>query len=417
MSASHCCGYLMDRGRPCRRHVAGHRLRCPHHSFTKLQSEGRAIRPSALDTYDQCPMRFARQYIQRDVEDTPGRPARVGIAAHAALAAALWAHQHGHDWQPSMYVALGREVDSGLPMAEVEELERMMRWWRPPCRPEDLLLVEPCYRHGSDAELSTEWRPVRLADGTEIWGTPDAVYEDGALMCIYDHKTGRLPSGPDGWAPWIYAKLLAEWCRETRRPLNWPVRVLWRFVRFGEDMGKRELLINRDELDWRMYQLMGRMSRIRESIRTGEWACTPNEYCAYCPMWAECPAMSPSEPQTADEVAGAYLAAVASRRRAEGEERELRARLDAMVSVGDEIFHPESQEPMFRVERKRSLRALPLRPESLLALNEIADRHGRSGVELLRISTSGLDGMADELVEAGVVSATDTVEIRRTSRD
>ena len=123
--------------------------------------------------------------------------------------------------------------------------------------------------------------------------------------------------------------------------------------------------------------------------------------------------MSPSEPQTASEMAGAYLAAVAERKRCEAQERELRARLDAMVSVGDEIFHPESQEPMFRVERKRSLRALPLRPESLLALNEIADRHGRSGVDLLRISTSGLDGMADELVEAGVVKATDSVEIRR----
>ena len=232
---SHPCGYVMSNGRQCRHRVSGDRLRCSDHAFTKLQSEGRAIRPSALDTYDQCPMRFARQYIQRDVADTPGRPARMGIAAHAALAAALWSHKRGLDWEPSMYVVFGREVESGLPIDAVEELQRMMRWWRPPCRPEDLLLVEPCYRHGSDAEPSTEWKPLRLADGTEIWGTPDAVYEDGALMCIYDHKTGRLPSGPDGWAPWIYAKLLAEWCRETRRPLNWrnarPVAV--RAVRRG----------------------------------------------------------------------------------------------------------------------------------------------------------------------------------------
>jgi len=35
----------------------------------------------------------------------------------------------------------------------------------------------------------------------------------------------------------------------------------------------------------------------------------------------------------------------------------------------------------------------------------------------MRLSTSGLDGMADDLVEAGAFSATDTVEIRRTSRD
>jgi len=35
----------------------------------------------------------------------------------------------------------------------------------------------------------------------------------------------------------------------------------------------------------------------------------------------------------------------------------------------------------------------------------------------MRLSTSGLDGMADELVAAGAFAATDTVEIRRTSRD
>lgn len=414
---THYCGYVLRSGEECRRPVRGDRLRCPHHSFSNLQAKGVAIRPSALDTYDQCPSRFFHQYIARDVEDTPGRPARMGIAAHAALAAALWSHKRGLDWEPSMYVVFGREVESGLPIDAVEELERMMRWWRPPCRPEDLLLVEPCYRHGSDAEPSTEWRPVRLADGTEVWGTPDAVYDDGALMCIYDHKTGRLPSGPDGWAPWIYAKLLAEWCRETRRPLNWPVRVLWRFVRFGEDMGKRELLINRDELDWRMYQLMGRMSRIRESIRSGDWACTPNEYCAYCPLWTQCPAMSPSEPQTASEMAGAYLAAVAERKRCEAKERDIRARLDTMVGVGDEIPHPQTGEPMFRVERKRSLRAKPLTPDMLRAVQQIAGEHGRDVTSLMRLSTSGLDGMADDLVEAGAFSATDTVEIRRTSRD
>lgn len=72
---------------------------------------------------------------------------------------------------------------------------------------------------------------------------------------------------------------------------------------------------------------------------------------------------------------------------------------------------------MFRVERKRSLRAKPLTPDMLRAVQQIAGEHGRDVTSLMRLSTSGLDGMADDLVEAGAFAATDTVEIRRTSRD
>jgi len=88
-----------------------------------------------------------------------------------------------------------------------------------------------------------------------------------------------------------------------------------------------------------------------------------------------------------------------------------------MVGVGDEIPHPQTGEPMFRVERKRSLRAKPLTTDTLRAVQQIAGAHGRDATSLMRLSTSGLDGMADDLVEAGAFSATDTVEIRRASRD
>ena len=418
MSASHCCGYLTDRGRPCRRHVAGHRLRCPHHAFTKLQSEGRAIRPSALDTYDQCPSRFFNHYIARDVRDTAGLPARIGTAVHDALAAGLVAHALGNDWRPSIWSRIGQHLETGIPDGDLHDIERMLTLWRPPCESSQVLLVEPAWRHGSDAEPSTEWQPVRLLDGTEVWGTPDLIYRDdeGGIV-IYDHKTGRAPSRPDGWAPWIYATILEAWAERAGVDLRWPVRVVWRFIRMGDDLGTRELLIYRDALTLRTHRLMGRMSRIRAAIRSGDWPCTPNEWCAYCPLWTDCPAMAPDEPKTASEMAGAYLAAVAERKRCEAKERDIRARLDTMVGVGDEIPHPQTGEPMFRVERKRSLRAKPLTPDMLRAVQQIAGEHGRDVTSLMRLSTSGLDGMADELVEAGAFAATDTVEIRRTSRD
>lgn len=412
------CGYSIGGLVPCRAYPLHGGTRCKHHTFTRLQSQLLAIRPSAADTLECCPYRFYREYIVRDAHST-SRAARIGTVYHTITSLALKYQQELGERPPVdlLHRWLGHEQLATLTQSEAISLHYLMENYRPPEDLQTIVAVEPSATGGYAAEPSAQWMPVQLWDGFEVWGTPDLVYMDRLnQFVIHDWKTGRKPEDPSGWAPIVYAALLARHCRAlTGEELRWPVRVQWHFVRYGQD-GLRSRLIFPEDIDSELARLEGLVKQARGLLsRWGRKSGNPadalpaqaNEFCGFCPVLYQCP-LGPGQFAT-ENVAGKYLLACARERAAKEDAEALREQLVPIIGDDQSIPHDP-----FQVSARITYRGQKLgKTQSLTVLLGILREHGADVGKVLSVTAPNDLALREALAEAGFLKRTIELDVRR----
>jgi hypothetical protein len=413
------CAYRLPDGSECRAWARHDLSRCRWHSFTRLQSQLRAIRASAADTLEECPYRFHREYVKRDAAQTTGVPAEFGNVFHRVVAHDLEAYRHLACLfdEFALLDDVGYEALGNISQEAREQLARCMQWWRRPCKAEQIVFVEPCARSGSAAEPARKWQPLQLQDGTEVWGTPDlvSVGEDG-LPTLHDWKTNQQVSDPHGWALVIYAALAEEnWPQWAPAAFTWPVRVIWRFVRKGESVGTREVLMHKEDVLRGLATLDGMMAEARQFGTAGEWPATPwntDGRCKWCPVREECPAPRAPEHEDTASLVNALLLSEAEEYAVAERTKGLRGLLRERAAQGEEVTD-EHGGRLFRITTRVAYRGGDLKNGDVEGLKKIVKGHGLALVDALRVGSTADPECDAELAEAGFLKRLEELVIHR----
>jgi DNA helicase-2/ATP-dependent DNA helicase PcrA len=242
---------------------------------------------SAFDTYERCPLQYAFRYVYRMPERAaPVAALTFGSTAHAAFEA---------------FTRERRErVARGEPPPTREDLEREFRARWVPTQFGDKA-AEESYGRRVQSLLDNFW------DG-EVAGIGEAIVEeqdfeltlepaDGAPFTVsgqidridrlpsgkvevIDYKTGRSSSQKDVDQS-LQLSLYALACRDALE-LGTPERVT---LYFTEEATRRSTTRTGEQLDATRDDVMARVAR----MRTGDFAATPGNVCAWCDYRAMCP--------------------------------------------------------------------------------------------------------------------------------
>jgi len=308
---------------------------------------------------------------------------------------------------------LGHEQFGTLTATEARELLPMIGNYHEPEDMQEIIAIEPTMTSGDAAEPAPEWMPVRLWDGFEVWGTPDLIYLDTLnTLVIHDWKTGWKPEDPSGWAPIVYAALLANHCRAlTGEEMRWPVRVQWHYVRFGWD-GIRSQLIYPEDVDNALARLEGLVKQARRMMedptgRLFRGAAQTNEYCGYCPVMDECPLEAECDSKT---LAEQYIWHVAKERAAADRAARIREQLVRLIA---EDADRDAEAP-FIVSERTTYRGQSLgKTRRLQELIDVVRRHGGSIEDCLSVVAPKDEALRQALAEAGFLKRTVELDVRR----
>jgi len=373
-----------------------------------------AIRPSAAATLERCPYRFYREYIARDAHGT-SRAAVTGTVYHEIASTAL-KYRREMGQRPStatLRLWLGQVQLGTLTATEARDLLPLIDNYHEPEDLQEIVAIEPTMTSGDAAEPAPEWMPVRLWNGFEVWGTPDLIYRNQAgTLVIHDWKTGRKPEDPSGWAPIVYARLLAEHsealgCGE----LVWPVRIQWHFVRYGWD-GIRSGLVYPEDVDNELERLEGLLRQARRMMadpagRFFRGAAQANEYCAFCPVMGECPLQAWCGAKT---LAEQYVWHTAEERAAA--DRAARVR-EQLVPIIAEDADRDAQAPFF-VSERMTYRGQSLgKTRRLQDLIDVVRRNGGNIEDCLSVTAPKDEALREALAEAGFLKKTMELDVRR----
>jgi len=280
------------------------------------------ISPSSADQLANCPRRWYEERISRSIPRETNAMMLRGTCFHEAMGGLLGEWSRGGAIGPEeIGSAVGRACAGRVPAVTAEEILKMVsramdRMERDVDRA-DVLLVEPAIHHEGRAPTpSPQWPAVRLEGwGFDVWGIPDVVTatpagkdacaprEGPALpplrtevrapsgaVTVHDWKSGFKIADPSGFAPYVYAAMVrANWRQFAEGPTpEWPVRVVWHHVVFGQARGWRELILYEDDV-------LAGLAALEELVHYAEgWAAAApgrakawpellNEYCWTCP--------------------------------------------------------------------------------------------------------------------------------------
>jgi hypothetical protein len=342
-----------------------------------------------------------------------------GSVFHEAVEQVLRAWVAGEEITPTLVGhALGEAAAGRLTDAELRELAGACKWLAPPCIREDVVLIEECDRSSEIPAPSPRWMPVGV-DGFRVWGIVDMVYIDGnGHPVILDWKTGYRPRDPEGYAPGIYAAMLiAHWPHLVDGDLEWPIRVVHRYVMRGTSMGTRERAMWPEDVDREIARLEGLVHRAQEWAdaspptplppgegSVGAWPAQENEYCAsccfmpwalrldadnasaqggresvVCPVWAD-----RAEAATVSDMAREWLRCDAERKAAEQRQRALAEHLAAAALAGERVVYPDGM--MLDVVKDRTVRWSLNGSKDVKPWLEACDQAGVDGIGLLTIN-------------------------------
>lgn len=406
------CTYVSQNGTPCRAYARRGGTHCRHHGFRVLQLQGRAFRPSQLDAFLECPERCRLSYHTEEPEETGSRAALVGMVGHEILAESHRAYLRDGAWRVEphdvSYLAAGR-----LTASEIEDIAHALEWYRPDYVPDEIVAIERTRGHGRDAEPVEDSLPAWYR-GFLFWGTPDLVLErlDGTFE-IRDWKFGRQPTDPHGAAPIAYTWL--HW-QKAGATMTWPVKIVWRWMRLGEDAGTRTLLLQREDVERGMEFWYGVARRIGESVRHGVWPAVPNEYCGFCAKLGEC-LRGPKE-RTVEEMARTYILECGEAKYAANRAEQLRVQLAQLVAAGEDIADPDTGDALFEVNLGTRHSHGRLTADTMPVIAEACREAGVHMADVLRLDGGRLQSkprVLERLVEAGVSKRTDELTIRRAS--
>jgi RecB family exonuclease len=354
------------------------------------------ISPSSADQLQRCPWAWWQQRIHRAGRQPQSRPMIRGTVFHEVVEQVLraWAYGGAEITPDLVGYALGEAAAGRLTDAEIRELGGACKWLAPPCIREDVVLIEECDRSSEIPAPSPRWMPVGV-DGFTVWGIVDMVYIDGnGHPVVLDWKTGYRPRDPEGYAPGIYAAMLiAHWPHLVDGDLEWPIRVVHRYVMRGTSMGTRERAMWPEDIDRDIAQLEGLVHRAQEWADAETWPAQENEYCAsccfmpwnaasgspLCPQWVD-----HYEAASVSEMAREWLRCDAERKAAEQRQRALAEHLAAAALAGERVVYPDGM--MLDVVRDRTVRWSLNGSKDVKPWLDACDAAGVDGIGLLTIN-------------------------------
>lgn len=209
---------------------------------------------SSIKMYENCPQRYYRQRVLKDVKDEGGTASWAGERIHKAL-------EHR--------------------LAQNTELDQEVAKYEPLCT-RLIDLAEP-------GELMVEHELVLTEELTPTtWWAEDAwlrskldvfILLPGGLAVIADWKTGKRR--PDSFQMMLFAaQVFKQYPQITR------VRTMLLWL---QDMATDAELYRRRREPEMWADILARTNHIARSLRNDEWPAKPSGLCAYCPARFTCP--------------------------------------------------------------------------------------------------------------------------------
>lgn len=206
----------------------------PPHSHTSLRQ------------YDQCPQRYYRQRVTREVKDTPGKASEWGDQVHKAL---------------ELRVREGRPLPEN--MAQLEKLAQFVA---------EVQGIVTC-----EAELACrqDLSPCAFFD-KDVWlrGKIDVFVDQGSEAIILDYKTGKW-RGDDGQAGRNAVLIFANFPNINL--------IRSRFLYIADNKIERKEF-DRTDLRTIMAPTLRTDNDIRWSAQHNNWPMRPSGLCGYCPV-------------------------------------------------------------------------------------------------------------------------------------
>lgn len=203
---------------------------------------------SALKLFEQCPLRYYRQRVIKDVKDEMGEAAIHGIKVHEALEA---------------------RVKDGM------ELPRHLAKMEPICKT----------LHGKGVEVERE---MTLNDNLEptgwfakdAWlrGKLDILLVSGDQALVVDWKTGKRR--PDMFQLRLFAGLVFRHYPEVE---SVKTMLVW-----TKENATDTEVINRSEYNGIFAEVLGKINRIYDAYENDVWPGKPSGLCKFCPAKNDC---------------------------------------------------------------------------------------------------------------------------------
>jgi len=204
---------------------------------------------SALKLFEQCPLRYYRQRVIKDIKDEMGEAAIHGIKGHEALEA---------------------RISDGTPL------------------PKHLSKLEPtCAFLSGEGDIQVE-REMTLNDNLEptgwfdkdAWlrGKLDVLLVKGKHALVMDWKTGKRR--PDMFQLRLFAGLVFRHYPDVEKVTT---TLIWTKT---HDVDSE--VIDRSEYNNIFAEVLGKINRIYDAYEHEKWPAHPSGLCNYCPAKHDC---------------------------------------------------------------------------------------------------------------------------------
>lgn len=231
---------------------------------------------SAIDTYQQCPLRFK---LERDWNLPRDVPASLhyGAAMHRVLFTFYQAQRYGREIGDEQLLENFREDLATAGIADRYQYDLYLRQGK-----EQLTQFLEWARAGAQPEvLETEQRFEVMVEGTRVSGRVDRVDRVGSDgVAIVDYKTGKPKTQKDA----DESLQLSLYALAAKRA--WGMRADRLIFHNLED--NTAVVTTRDEGDLEAAKI--KVCKTAEDIAAGKFAAKPGYHCSFCPYRNLCPA-------------------------------------------------------------------------------------------------------------------------------
>ena len=208
---------------------------------------------SSLKLYENCPLRYYRQRVKKDVVDKGGPASIAGDRIHKQLEDRI---AHGTE--------LPEETAHNEPL--IRKLEKYKNW---------TLVAE------QELALNKKLKPTGWWD-EDAWfrGKIDVLLlnEDQTKAVVLDWKTGKRR--PDMFQMEIFAAMVFAHYNSVQ---NVETTLVWL-----KDRAVDKLSVSRKERGFIWQEILKKVKRIEKSLEHDTWPAKPSGLCPYCPARPTC---------------------------------------------------------------------------------------------------------------------------------
>jgi len=208
---------------------------------------------SSLKLYENCPLRYYRQRVKKDVVDKGGPASIAGDRIHKQLEDRI---AHGTE--------LPEETAHNEPL--IRKLEKYKNW---------TLIAE------QELALDKKLKPTGWWD-EDAWfrGKIDVLLlnEDQTKAVVLDWKTGKRR--PDMFQMEIFAAMVFAHYNSVQ---NVETTLVWL-----KDRAVDKLSVSRKERGFIWQEILKKVKRVEKSLEHDTWPAKPSGLCPYCPARSTC---------------------------------------------------------------------------------------------------------------------------------